>query len=82
MAISSLLPSTLNVCASVCTIEVGKCILRIFDGTTARAFYIDYLGIRVEFYHRFEADLPNYLGINRIVLQFTCPSTMGTPVLD
>lgn len=40
-------------------------ILRIFDETKAREFYIDFLGFSVEFEHRFEADLPLYLGINR-----------------
>lgn len=44
-------------------------ILRIFDETKAREFYIDFLGFSVEFEHRFEADLPLYLGINRNGLQ-------------
>lgn len=40
-------------------------ILRMFDETKAREFYLDFLGFRVEFEHRFEADLPLYLGIQR-----------------
>lgn len=44
-------------------------ILRIFDEAKAREFYIDFLGFSVEFEHRFEADLPLYLGISRSGLQ-------------
>jgi len=40
-------------------------ILRMFDETKAREFYLDFLGFSVEFEHRFEADLPLYLGISR-----------------
>jgi catechol 2,3-dioxygenase-like lactoylglutathione lyase family enzyme len=44
-------------------------ILRIFDEAKAREFYLDFLGFEVEFEHRFEADLPLYLGIERENLQ-------------
>lgn len=44
-------------------------ILRMFDETKAREFYLDFLGFNVEFEHRFEADLPLYLGIIRNGLQ-------------
>jgi catechol 2,3-dioxygenase-like lactoylglutathione lyase family enzyme len=44
-------------------------ILRIFDEAKAREFYLDFLGFKVEFEHRFEADLPLYLGIERENLQ-------------
>ncbi|MBC3951208.1 glyoxalase superfamily protein [Pseudomonas folii] len=44
-------------------------ILRSFDETKAREFYLDFLGFSVEFEHRFEADLPLYLGITRDGLQ-------------
>lgn len=44
-------------------------ILRMFDETKAREFYLDFLGFDVEFEHRFEADLPLYLGISRNGLQ-------------
>ncbi|CAM3307159.1 glyoxalase superfamily protein [Pseudomonas floridensis] len=40
-------------------------ILRMFDEAKAREFYLDFLGFSVEFEHRFEADLPLYLGIIR-----------------
>ena len=44
-------------------------ILRMFDERKAREFYLDFLGFSVEFEHRFEADLPLYLGISRNGLQ-------------
>lgn len=44
-------------------------LLRIFDETKAREFYLDFLGFGIEFEHRFEADLPLYLGISRNGLQ-------------
>ncbi|GFM79279.1 hypothetical protein PSCICM_50980 [Pseudomonas cichorii] len=44
-------------------------ILRMFDEAKAREFYLDFLGFSVEFEHRFEADLPLYLGISRGGLQ-------------
>ncbi|WP_429505259.1 glyoxalase superfamily protein [Pseudomonas sp. 2835] len=44
-------------------------ILRSFDEAKAREFYLDFLGFSVEFEHRFEADLPLYLGISRDGLQ-------------
>lgn len=40
-------------------------ILRSFDETKAREFYLGFLGFSVEFEHRFAADLPLYLGIVR-----------------
>lgn len=40
-------------------------ILRIFDERKAREFYCDFLGFKVTFEHRFAADLPLYLGIER-----------------
>ncbi|WP_271407763.1 glyoxalase superfamily protein [Pseudomonas sp. Q1-7] len=44
-------------------------ILRIFDEAKAREFYCGFLGFSVEFEHRFEADLPLYMGITRAGLQ-------------
>lgn len=44
-------------------------ILRSFDETKAREFYLEFLGFSIEFEHRFEADLPLYLGISRDGLQ-------------
>ncbi|KQN46953.1 glyoxalase [Serratia sp. Leaf50] len=40
-------------------------ILRMFDETKAREFYVDFMGFSVEFEHRFEAHLPLYLGLVR-----------------
>jgi len=39
-------------------------ILRIFDVTKAREFYVDYLGFTVDWEHRFEPDLPLYMQIS------------------
>ncbi|MFJ4144395.1 glyoxalase superfamily protein [Pseudomonas sp. NPDC089734] len=44
-------------------------ILRMFDETKAREFYLDFLGFSVEFEHRFEVGMPLYLGISRSGLQ-------------
>lgn len=44
-------------------------IFRMFDEQKAREFYLDFLGFSVEFEHRFEADLPLYMGISRNGLQ-------------
>ena len=38
--------------------------LRIFDEAKAREFYIDYLGFRVEWEHRFEDNFPVFLQIS------------------
>jgi hypothetical protein len=40
-------------------------ILRMFDETKAREFYLGFLGFQIEFEHRFEAGMPLYLGIER-----------------
>jgi catechol 2,3-dioxygenase-like lactoylglutathione lyase family enzyme len=39
-------------------------ILRIFDEAKARQFYVDFLGFRVDFEHRFEPDAPLYMGVS------------------
>ncbi len=44
-------------------------ILRIFDVTKAKEFYVDYLGFVVDWEHRFEADLPLYMQISRDVVR-------------
>ncbi len=41
----------------------------MFDETKTREFYLDFLGFSIEFEHRFEADLPLYLGLSRNGLQ-------------
>lgn len=40
-------------------------ILRIFDETKAREFYLGFLGFEVVFEHRFEPGLPLYLAVRR-----------------
>jgi catechol 2,3-dioxygenase-like lactoylglutathione lyase family enzyme len=40
-------------------------ILRIFDVEKAKAFYLDYLGFRPDWEHRFEPGLPLYMQISR-----------------
>ncbi|KOY14745.1 bleomycin resistance protein [Paenibacillus xylanivorans] len=39
-------------------------ILRIFDEDKAKEFYLDYLGFRLDWEHRFETDLPLYMQIS------------------
>ncbi|WP_339531099.1 glyoxalase superfamily protein [Pseudomonas mucidolens] len=39
-------------------------ILRIFDETKALEFYVDFLGFKVEWQHRFEANYPLYLQVS------------------
>lgn len=40
-------------------------ILRIFDVDKARAFYVDFLGFKVEWEHRFDDDAPVYMQVTR-----------------
>ena len=40
-------------------------ILRIFDLSKAKEFYIDYLGFAIDWEHRFESGLPVYMQISR-----------------
>lgn len=40
-------------------------ILRIFDESKAREFYVDFLGFTVQWEHRFEPGLPLYLEVSR-----------------
>jgi uncharacterized glyoxalase superfamily protein PhnB len=40
-------------------------VLRIFDEAKARAYYLDYLGFRLEFEHRFDPTAPLYLSVVR-----------------
>ena len=40
-------------------------VLRMFDVAKAREFYIDYLGFKVEFEHRFHENAPLFMGISR-----------------
>ncbi|WP_454845203.1 glyoxalase superfamily protein [Pseudomonas farris] len=40
-------------------------ILRIFDETKAVEFYVDFLGFKIDWQHRFETNFPLYLQISR-----------------
>ena len=40
-------------------------VLSIFDEVAARAFYIDYLGFKLHWGHRFEQGLPAYMQVAR-----------------
>lgn len=40
-------------------------ILRSFDETKAREFYVDFLGFEITFEHRFEPNTPLYMGLKR-----------------
>lgn len=47
--------------------QLGKTtpILRIFDERKAREFYLDFLGFRLDWEHRFEPGLPLYMQVSR-----------------
>lgn len=47
------------------TVERVIPILRIFDPAKAREFYVDYLGMQVDWEHRFEDHLPLYMQVSR-----------------
>jgi catechol 2,3-dioxygenase-like lactoylglutathione lyase family enzyme len=40
-------------------------VLRIFDVSKAKQFYLDYLGFRPDWEHRFEPELPLYMQLSR-----------------
>ena len=40
-------------------------ILRSFDKDKAKKFYVDFLEFEIEFEHRFEKELPLYLGLKK-----------------
>jgi uncharacterized glyoxalase superfamily protein PhnB len=40
-------------------------ILRIFDEAKAREFYVDFLGFKVDWEHRFEPSLPLYMQVSK-----------------
>ncbi|MBK5005536.1 glyoxalase superfamily protein [Pseudomonas sp. S32] len=60
---SAMLPTAPD--PSAIRFETAIPILRMFDEAKAREFYLEFLGFTVEFEHRFEADLPLYMGIQR-----------------
>ena len=49
------------------TIEFGRVtpVLRIFSLEKAREFYLDFLGFKVDWEHRFEPDAPVYMQVSR-----------------
>ena len=62
-------------------IERAIPILRIFDVQKAKDFYVDYVGMRIDFEHRFEPTLPLYMGVSRgdLVLHLSEHHGDGTP---
>ncbi|MEX1009318.1 MAG: glyoxalase superfamily protein [Acidimicrobiia bacterium] len=56
-------------------------ILRTFDTDRATEFYVDYLGMTVDWEHRFEPDLPLYRQVSRgdLVLHLTEHQGDSTP---
>jgi ribosomal-protein-alanine N-acetyltransferase len=56
-------------------------ILRVFDADKARGFYVDYLGMDVDWEHRFEPELPLYTQVSRgdLVLHLSEHHGDGTP---
>jgi catechol 2,3-dioxygenase-like lactoylglutathione lyase family enzyme len=62
-------------------LEPGVPILRIFDVDRAREFYVDWLGCRVDWEHRFADDAPLYMQVSRegLVLHLSEHSGDGTP---
>jgi catechol 2,3-dioxygenase-like lactoylglutathione lyase family enzyme len=56
-------------------------ILRFFDEAKAKEFYVDYLGMTVDWEHRFEPQLPLYMQVSRaaLVLHLSEHHGDGTP---
>ncbi|NED95136.1 bleomycin resistance family protein [Phytoactinopolyspora alkaliphila] len=56
-------------------------VLRIYDESQARGFYVDYLGFHVEWEHRFEPGLPLYARLRRdeLVIDMSEHHGDGTP---
>lgn len=47
------------------TFKTAVPILRIFSEELARKFYVDYLGMKVDWEHRFEPNTPVYMQVSR-----------------
>ena len=45
--------------------EKPTTILRIFDETKAKEFYVDYLGFKVDWEHRFADNMPLYMQVSK-----------------
>jgi catechol 2,3-dioxygenase-like lactoylglutathione lyase family enzyme len=56
-------------------------ILRIFDVEKARQFYVDYLGFRLDWEHRFDGAAPLYMQVSRgsLLLHLSEHHGDGTP---
>ena len=56
-------------------------IIRIFDEAKAREFYVEYLGMTVDWEHRFEPGLPLYMQVSRgnVVLHLSEHHGDGSP---
>lgn len=56
-------------------------ILRVFDETKAKQFYIDYLGMTIDWEHRFDDGMPLYMQVSRgaLVLHLSEHHGDGTP---
>ncbi|MFQ5640947.1 MAG: glyoxalase superfamily protein [bacterium] len=56
-------------------------ILRIFDETRAKEFYVNFLGMNIDWEHRFEENTPVYLRVSRedLVFHLSEHSGDGTP---
>jgi catechol 2,3-dioxygenase-like lactoylglutathione lyase family enzyme len=65
------------------TIEFGRTVpvLRIFSTEKAHEFYVDFLGFKVDWTHRFEPDAPVYMQVSRggVVLHLSEHHGDGTP---
>lgn len=56
-------------------------ILRIFSIEKARAFYVDYLGFKIDWEHRYEENMPLYMQVSRgnLVLHLSEHHGDGSP---
>jgi catechol 2,3-dioxygenase-like lactoylglutathione lyase family enzyme len=63
-------------------LHAGVPVLRIFDVPRAREFYVDWLGCRVDFEHRFDTKSPLYMQVSRdeLVLHLSEHGTPGSTV--
>ena len=58
-------PAAATTAASEVRLDMGIPILRIFDVTKAREFYLDFLGFGMDWDHRFGPDFPIYMQVSR-----------------
>jgi hypothetical protein len=70
-----------NKMASAVRFEPAIPLLRIFSEPLAKAFYLDFLGFKIDWEHRFEDGLPLYAQISRdaLVLHLTGHYGDATP---